>query len=451
MEGAQPSELVGGKYRLERMIGRGGMGSVWEATHATLGRRVAIKFIEGELLASPEARARFDNEARAAALLASRHVVEVYDHGVTDDGRPYLVMELLTGESLDARIAKRGRLPLPELSSIVTQIARALARAHDAHIVHRDLKPENVFLSLERDADAEVAKVLDFGIAKFAPSASVSGSATRTGAVLGTPFYMSPEQARGLRDVDARSDLWSLGVIAFFGATGRLPFEGEGLGDLLVKICTTDAPTPSSIAPDLPPAFDAWMTQALTREPGARFASAASMAEALAAIARTASPHASSAIATGATVAVGGTTAPYTRTQAESPSIAIAGERRAIAPRVAVASGVVVALGLAALVATRSRATPPSAAALAPTASAAAPLAHAEPTTTAAAPVAPPVVAPTPSASAAPAPTAPHGAAPPARPLAPRATAAHPPTRPVAPAVPPPAPRPASKKVDLGY
>ncbi|HEY6728609.1 MAG TPA: protein kinase [Polyangiaceae bacterium] len=280
-----PKELVAGKYRLTRLLGRGGMGSVWEGVHNTLGTRVACKFIEAEYADSDEARSRFENEARAAASLRSKHVVEVYDHGVTGDGRPYIVMEFLQGEPLDKRLERSGRLTVAEAASVITHVARALAKAHSGGIVHRDLKPENIFLVWDDEDSEDIAKVVDFGIAKFTDKSAGISSSTRTGSVLGTPYYMSPEQARGLRTVDYRSDLWSLGVITFRCVTGRLPFEGEALGDLLVKLCTAPVPAPSQFLPGLPPAFDAWMARALSRDPDARFADARAMAQALSQVA----------------------------------------------------------------------------------------------------------------------------------------------------------------------
>src|SRR5882724_9880832 len=279
-----PPGLVAGKYRLTTLIGRGGMGSVWEGTHTTLGTQVAVKFIEAEYAESPEARNRFESEARAAAKLRSKHVVEVYDDGVTDDGRPFIVMEYLRGEPLDKRLDRVGRLPAKDTARMLMQVCRALSKAHAAGIVHRDLKPENVFLVWDDEDGADIAKVVDFGIAKFTDNQLGNSSATRTGSVLGTPYYMSPEQARGLRSVDYRSDLWSVGVIAYRCMVGSLPFEGEAVGDLLVKLCTAPLPVPSQIVPDAPPGFDAWLAKALSREPTQRFSSAAQLAESLAAV-----------------------------------------------------------------------------------------------------------------------------------------------------------------------
>jgi serine/threonine-protein kinase len=279
-----PQGLVAGKYRLTQLIGRGGMGAVWEGTHSTLGTQVAVKFIEAEYAESPEARNRFESEARAAAKLRSKHVVEVYDHGVTDDGRPFIVMEYLRGEPLDKRLDRVGRIPAKDTARMIMQVCRALSKAHASGIVHRDLKPENVFLVWDDEDGADVAKVVDFGIAKFTDNQMGNSSATRTGSVLGTPYYMSPEQARGLRSVDHRSDLWSVGVITYRCLVGSLPFEGEAVGDLLVKLCTAPLPVPSQVAGDLPPGFDAWFVKALSREPTGRFSTAAELAESLGAV-----------------------------------------------------------------------------------------------------------------------------------------------------------------------
>jgi len=277
-----PAELVAGKYRLTRMLGRGGMGSVWEGVHTSLGTRVAVKFIESEYADSDDARNRFENEARAAATLTSKHVVKVYDHGMMPDGRPYIVMEFLAGEPLDTRLERLGRLGPQETTRIMLHVARALAKAHQAGIVHRDLKPENVFLVWDDEDNADVARVVDFGIAKFTNADMGVSSSTRTGSVLGTPHFMSPEQARGLRSVDYRTDLWALGVITYRCLVGSLPFTGEAVGDLLVKICTAPIPVPSLVEPALPQAFDAWFAKALDREPAQRFSSAMEMVEALA-------------------------------------------------------------------------------------------------------------------------------------------------------------------------
>jgi tRNA A-37 threonylcarbamoyl transferase component Bud32 len=277
-------KLVAGKFRLTRLLGKGGMGSVWEGVHATLATRVAVKFIDAAHADSAEARSRFENEARAAASLRSKYVVEVYDHGVGEDGRPFIVMEYLEGEPLDRRLDRMGRLPAKDTAFILQQVCRALTKAHAARIVHRDLKPENIFLVWDDEDGADVAKVVDFGIAKFTDGSLGPSSATRTGSVLGTPYYMSPEQARGLRSVDFRTDIWSLGVIAYRCIVGTLPFDGEAIGDLLVKLCTAPIPVPSQVAPDVPPGFDAFIARALARDPAERFQSVQELGASLAAV-----------------------------------------------------------------------------------------------------------------------------------------------------------------------
>jgi eukaryotic-like serine/threonine-protein kinase len=316
-EAIASEELIAGKYRLTRLIGRGGMGSVWEGIHISLGTRVAVKFIDSEYINSEEIRARFANEARAAAKLVSKHVVQVFDHGVCADGRSYIVMEFLSGEALDRRLDRAGRLSPAETARIIAQVCRGLSKAHAANIIHRDLKPENIFLVWDDEDGADIAKVVDFGIAKFTDGSIAASSATRTGSVLGTPFYMSPEQARGLRTVDRRTDLWALGVVTYRCLVGGLPFEGEALGDLLVKICTAPIPTPSQQLPGLPPAFDAWFARALDRDADKRFASAAEFSETLCAAlgfapaSRQAAPGYEVSGELGATAAAGPTPGPW--------------------------------------------------------------------------------------------------------------------------------------------
>ncbi len=277
-----------GSYQLVTEIGHGGMGSVWAAKHQSLGRRVAVKFIDAKC-DGQDARRRFEREAVAAARIRSRHVVHVYDHGIDDD-RPYIVMELLCGESLGARLGRKSILSPGAALHILTDIGRALTRAHAEGVVHRDLKPDNVFLCKDEDTGDEYAKVLDFGIAKvirgqqeeLSMSASDNRSKTQTGTLLGTPYYMSPEQARGATDIDARSDLWALGVMACQCLTGSLPFVGASLGDLLVKICTVPPTLTSHLHPDLPPTLDTWILHALEKDPKQRFQHAADMTSELA-------------------------------------------------------------------------------------------------------------------------------------------------------------------------
>ncbi|HEX4447559.1 MAG TPA: serine/threonine-protein kinase [Polyangiaceae bacterium] len=270
--------VIAERFRLNRQLGQGGMGSVWHATHLALDIPCAVKFIEGEIAQLPEAQARFEREAKAAAQLRSPHVVQILDHGVWL-GTPYIAMELLDGEDLGKRLTRIGRMSPNETLRVVGQVTRALTKAHSVGIVHRDLKPDNIFLV--PDDDREIAKVLDFGIAK-ATGSGIDGSNTKTGAMLGTPYYMSPEQAQGIKAVDARSDLWSLAVIVFQALTGKLPFESEALGDLLVRIIVAPVPMPSQYVQDLPPGFDRWWEKASQRDPAHRFQSARELGDALA-------------------------------------------------------------------------------------------------------------------------------------------------------------------------
>ena len=274
-----PGVVVAGRYRLTRLLGQGGMGSVWVADNIALDAPCAVKFIHGEAAQSPELRARFEREAKAAAQLRSPNVVQILDHGIFDD-TPYMAMELLEGEDLSHRLKRMRQLHPREIASIVAQTGRALSKAHAAGLVHRDLKPGNIFLV--RDDDREIVKVLDFGVAKVTTSGIDTGldNNTKTGAVLGTPFYMSPEQGRGIRAVDHRADLWSLAVVTYQCLTGRLPFQSDGLGDLLIKIMMEPLPVPSQVA-NVPPGFDAWWMRAAAREPNDRFQSAREMSDAL--------------------------------------------------------------------------------------------------------------------------------------------------------------------------
>lgn len=251
------------------------MGSVWLAEHMTLRSPVAIKLIDPGIAENPEALSRFLREAQSAASLRSPHVVQILDHGV-DNGVPFIVMELLEGESLASRIEHQRRLSPADTARIMTQVARAITRAHEAGIIHRDLKPDNIYLV--RNDEEEVAKVLDFGVAKASSHGmGVATGATRTGSVLGTPYYMSPEQAEGMKNIDGRSDLWSLGVIAWECLLGSRPFEAETLGGLLLAICARDIPVPSTVGP-VPPGFDAWFAKACSRNVQYRFSSAKELA-----------------------------------------------------------------------------------------------------------------------------------------------------------------------------
>jgi eukaryotic-like serine/threonine-protein kinase len=285
--------IIGGKYRVLRLIGSGGMGTVWEGVHSTLGTRVAIKFIKPRFSEQAEARARFEIEARAAAKLKTKHAVHVFDYGVSPEGLPYIVMEFLEGESLSDAIIKRGPLAAIEVAKIISQASVALSRAHAAGVVHRDLKPDNIFLATTDEpieGTPYIVKLVDFGIAKMFEdeptdgSHSPMGGPTREGTVIGTPNFMAPEQLTVGGAPGLLTDLWSLGACTFAAMTGRLPFEGDVLGDIVLKVCAAPMPAPSKINPNVPPGFDAWFARACSRDPVRRFQSADELAQALASV-----------------------------------------------------------------------------------------------------------------------------------------------------------------------
>jgi serine/threonine-protein kinase len=272
-----PGRLIAGRFRLERQLGKGGMGAVWLAHHLNLNVEVALKFIDASVAQREDVASRFAQEAQAAAKVKSPHVVNILDYGTDAFGRAYIAMELLHGEELAQRLARWGRLPLADVCRVVVHACRGLGRAHSAGVVHRDLKPENLFLV--DDEEGFVTKILDFGIAKASTPVGPITHQTGTGLILGTPFYLSPEQALGRGDVDFRSDLYSLAVVAYRCLTGELPFTSEALGELIVKISTEPVPSATARRPDLPAAIDAWFQRALHKDPAKRFASAREMAE----------------------------------------------------------------------------------------------------------------------------------------------------------------------------
>ena len=268
--------------RLLQPLGAGGMGAVWLAEHLGLKTRVVVKFMLGGLDSSPNAKARFEREAEAAAKVKSPHVVQMLDHGVADDGTPFIVMEHLEGHDLGKELSERGAMSPQDVVLIITQVAKALSKVHAAGLLHRDIKPDNIFLVTGEDE--RFAKLLDFGIAKShnpeEDDSSLDGQ-TKTGQVVGTPFYMSPEQVTAQKVIDARSDLWALGVVAFEALTGRRPFDGPSFGALAVKIATGTPPKPTEVSPSLPPSVDAWFAKACARDPAVRFKSAKELAEGL--------------------------------------------------------------------------------------------------------------------------------------------------------------------------
>jgi eukaryotic-like serine/threonine-protein kinase len=279
------STILVGKYRVMREIGRGGMAAVYEAVHLTLGKKVAVKVLASELAASTIVIERFFREARAAASVKSPYIVDIYDSGRLEDGRPFIAMEMLDGETLYDRMTRIRLIDPQATSRIITLCAKGLIKAHAAGIVHRDLKPENIFLLTAEDGE-ETVKILDFGLAKFyAPMKPDEKAArlTREGAVFGTPAYMSPEQVKGQGTVDQRSDLWALGCITFECLTGRPVWNvDQGVAMTFAAIATGALPVPSQLRPDIPTSFDAWFFKALERDPNRRFQNAKELADALA-------------------------------------------------------------------------------------------------------------------------------------------------------------------------
>ncbi len=277
----QAGDVVGGKFVVERVIGIGGMGVVVAAHHKHLEQTVAIKFLRRDAAKDEMAVSRFLREARAVIGLQSEHVVRVMDAGRLEDGLPYLVMEYLNGQDLDQMLVARGHVPLSEAVEYLLQAMEAVADAHAAGIVHRDLKPSNLFLTLRPDGSPHL-KVLDFGISKaFDAAGAKQPSLTVTSMTLGSPLYMSPEQVRSSKTVDARTDIWALGVIAYELLAGIQPFEAETVTSLCAKI-VADEPVPlRSIRPEVPPEFEAVVLKCLEKSPAARYQSVIQLASAL--------------------------------------------------------------------------------------------------------------------------------------------------------------------------
>jgi eukaryotic-like serine/threonine-protein kinase len=277
----KPGDFVDGKYVIESVIGVGGMGAVFLAYHEQLRRRVAIKFLLNEAKENPDAYARFEREAHAAAALQSENVTRVIDLGALPDGTPYIVMEYLEGQDLSARLASVGRLPIEEAVAHVLEVCDALSEAHALGIVHRDLKPANLFLAQRANGSTRV-KVLDFGISKMGASGiGKQMSLTGTGAVMGSPLYMSPEQLRGSGKVDERTDIWALGVVLYEFLAGRPPFQAEAFPEQCALILTAPAPPLREHRPDVPPALEAIVMRCLAKDVNVRFSNVGELTAAL--------------------------------------------------------------------------------------------------------------------------------------------------------------------------
>jgi serine/threonine-protein kinase len=259
-----------GNYMITAKLGEGGMGVVYLAEHPVIGRKVAMKAIHPELSRNPEVVSRFVTEAKAVNQIGNEHIVDIHDFGNTADGDFYFIMEFLQGEALADRMRRESPLDPARALNIASQVADALAASHAHGIIHRDLKPENIFL-INKGGTSDFVKVLDFGLAKLTLGADKVSHKTRTGSVMGTPYYMSPEQCEGRPNIDQRADVYSLGVILFEMMTGKVPFGGEGYGEIIVKHITAPVPSPRGINPRLSAAHEAILLRALAKNRDERF------------------------------------------------------------------------------------------------------------------------------------------------------------------------------------
>jgi serine/threonine-protein kinase len=279
---AETGALLDGRYRIVRLLGEGGMGSVYLASHVGLGRDVAIKFLHAELVSRDEVVGRFYREAQAAAAIRHKNIIEVFDVGVSPQGEPFLVMEYLEGESLAGLLKRVGPLNLGAACAVMEPVLQALHAAHRKGIIHRDLKPDNIFLAYQQ-GEPPVVKIIDFGISKFAQG-EFDKWRTKTGSVMGTPAYMSPEQARGSAGLDHRTDIYSMGTILFEMLTGALPFAGSNFAEYLSAMLIDDPRAPQSVCAGFPAEAEPLVRKALAKNPDQRFQNAAEMLEALTAL-----------------------------------------------------------------------------------------------------------------------------------------------------------------------
>jgi hypothetical protein len=420
---ARPGHILLGKYRIERLLGAGGMGAVVLATHLQLEERVAIKFLLSSVARQPDMVERFLREGRTAIKIRSEHCVRVLDVGTLEGGQPYMVMEFMEGRDLEATIRETGALPVADAVDYVLQAGEALAEAHALGTVHRDIKPANLFLTRRADGTASV-KVLDFGISKAAGPAGNMGM-TSTQAVMGSPLYMSPEQMRSSKDVDARSDIWALGTVLYEALAGIPPFDGETVTALIIKI-TQDPPPPVRLRrPDVPPQLEAAIGGALEKDRARRFQTMADFAAAIAPFGSSSAASSADRIArvlgaprarqpSAANLPAFGATGPALATAQTQGAHAVTAAQTAAGPNrgplvAAIVAGVLVVAGLTTVaLVKRSPAAPPAAAmepAAPPPAVPLPPAAVASLAAPAAAPIAP-AESSEPAASASPGPTA---------------------------------------------
>ncbi len=282
-DGVRAGDVLAGKYRVEKVLGAGGMGIVVAAHHIQLDEKVAIKLLLPEALANEEAVARFAREARAAVKIKSEHVARVADVGTLDNGAPYMVMEYLEGGDLEAWVQQRGPLEIEQAVEFILQACEALAEAHGLGMVHRDLKPSNLFCIRGTDGLLSI-KVLDFGISKLGGLGATGSDMgmTRTTSVMGSPLYMSPEQMKSSRDVDARTDIWAVGIILHELLTGKVPFDGKTLAEVCVKAATQPPPRTRDYRPDVPLGVEEVILKCLQKDRAKRYANVAELAVALA-------------------------------------------------------------------------------------------------------------------------------------------------------------------------
>jgi serine/threonine-protein kinase len=274
-------DLIQEKYRITRLIGQGGMGAVYEGENVVIARRVAIKVLHGMMAADGSTVERFEREAQAAGRIGNDHILEVLDMGrLGNNNDRFMVMEFLDGETLDARCERAGRLTDADLYALLRQLLTGLAAAHAAGIVHRDLKPDNIFIVQHKAGQRDFVKIIDFGISKFT-AGGANFKMTMTGAIMGTPYYMAPEQAKGGKNVDMRSDVYAVGVVMFKALAGQVPFQAESFNELIFKIALSETPRLSSLLPDIDPELDAIVFKAMARNLEDRYQSALQLRDAL--------------------------------------------------------------------------------------------------------------------------------------------------------------------------